>query len=189
MPKNISVDAASKIVEILEDLNSENRIRAVRAAMILLGDTPIDVAEADTGGEEPVARGDAVLTLPPRARTWLNQNSISTAQILQVFHLGNDGAEVIASVPGKSKREQTYNAYVLTGLGQLLSNGSATFEDQAARVFCESSGCYDKANHSVYIKNRGSLFTGSKDKGWTLTVPGLKRAAEMVQDLSINKSS
>ena len=106
-------------------------------------------------------------------------------ELQQVFHLGNGDAEVIAGdIPGKNKKEKTYSAYILIGLSKLLSTGSPAFDDKSARALCESSGCYDQANHSVHIKERGNEFTGTKDKGWTLTAPGLKRAAVLIKEMT-----
>jgi hypothetical protein len=184
LDKDVPIEATTKLLEVLKPLGSEERKRAIRAAMILLGDGQPDATlTGDAQGAETGQLGD-LGDLPLRARTWMKQNGISSTQLQQVFHLSKDGAEVIASVPGKSKKEQTYNAYVLVGLGQLLSTGSAMFQDKSARALCESSGCYDSANHSVHLKNRGNEFTGTKDKGWTLTVPGLQRAAEIVKGMS-----
>ena len=44
-------------------------------------------------------------------------------------------------------------------------------------------GFFDGTNHMKYMKG-GNEFTGSKDKGWTLTAPGLKVGASLVTQLS-----
>jgi len=122
-----------------------------------------------------------------RAHIWMKQYSISTEELQQVFQLAAGSAEVIAGeIPGKNKKEKTYNAYVLTGIAGLISTGNASFDDKAARGLCERFGCYDQANHSSTIKDRGNEFTGTKDAGWALTAPGLKRGAALVKDMTKN---
>jgi hypothetical protein len=184
MDKDTPIDAMAKLVELLKPLSPEDRIRAVRSAMIWLGDAQPDAILA-AGDEEKVNEPVGEIgALPLRARTWMKQNGIYATQLQHVFHLTKERVEVIAGVPGRNKKEQTYNAYILTGLGQFLLTGNPTFQDREARALCESSGCYDSANHSAHLRNRGNEFTGTKDKGWTLTVPGLRRAAEIVKELS-----
>ena len=185
MDKNVPVSETMKVVEILKPLSSEDRARVMRAAMVLLGDDGDKTVPSLGVGEQRSGTNEEIGNLPPRARVWMKQNNISEIQLQQVFHITEGAVEVIAAhVPGKNKKEQTYNAYILTGLGQLLLTGNPTFEDKVARALCESSGCYDSANHSAHVKNRGNEFTGNKDKGWVLTAPGLARAAEIVRELA-----
>jgi hypothetical protein len=184
MPKEMPIDAMSKIVAILTPLSSEDRARAVKAAMALLGESQSTIASA-TDVEAATHNGEDEFTnMPPRARTWMKQNNITVAELQQVFQMTPEGPEVIAHMPGKNKKEQMYNAYVLTGLGRLLATGTVSFQDKPARALCVASGCYDNANHSAYLRNKDNEFSGTKDKGWTLTAPGLKRAAEIVKELS-----
>jgi hypothetical protein len=175
-----SINTVAKIVEILSPLSSEERTRIVRAAMALLG----EAAEAPAAHMLIEAPADDIGNFSPRAQIWMKQNSITSEHLDQVFHVSDGVAEVIApQLPGKNKKEQTYSAYMLAGLSQLLLTGNASFGDKEARALCERAGCYDSANHSVTLRNRGNEFTGSKEKGWTLTAPGLKRAAEIVKEL------
>ena len=184
MARNNSVDAMTKLVEILTPLSSEERARVIRAALVLLGEAqsePSSIADT-TGGLD---QADEHIQLPPRARAWIKQNGISDAELQQVFLIADGRVEVIAShMPGKNKKEQTHNAYILTGIGELLLTGNASFLDKSARALCESSGCYDRANHSANVKERGNEFSGTKERGWVLTAPGLKRAAEIIKDMS-----
>lgn len=186
--KNVLIEETAKVVQVLTPLSSIDRARLVIAAFAILGDPVPNVALGNIvrNTREGETEGGDIGELPLRARTWMNQTGISSAELQQVFHVADGNAEVIAAVPGKNKKEQTYNAYILTGVGQLLLAGSAAFSDKAARALCESSGCYDQANHSASIRDRGNEFTGTKDKGWTLTGPGLRRAAEIIKEL--NKS-
>jgi hypothetical protein len=182
--KNIPIEATTKLVELLKPLPSAERKRAIQAAMILLGEDQSRDVVAFESPEKRAEETGNVGALPLRARTWMKQNDISATQLEQVFHLGKEGIEIIAAIPGRNKKEQTYNAYILVGLSQLLLTGNAVFQDKPARALCESSGCYDVANHGAHLKNRGNEFTGTKDKGWTLTVPGLRRAAEIVKEIN-----
>jgi hypothetical protein len=187
MTNKKTTEIVAEIVELLTPLDSPERARAIKASLVLLGETA--TADPPKGG---VDSGSSALddsgemsTLPSRARTWMKQNGVSLEELQQVFHLENGSAEVIAGeIPGKNKKEKTYNAYVLAGLAKLLSTGSPAFDDKTARALCLSSGCYDKANHSVTIKERGNEFTGAKEKGWILTTPGLKRAATLVKEMT-----
>jgi hypothetical protein len=90
---------------------------------------------------------------------------------------------IAAEVPGKSNRERVRNAYVLFGISRLLATGTANFDDKLARGLCEKLGIYDRTNHMKYMKG-GNEFTGSKDKGWALTAPGLKHGAALIANLT-----
>lgn len=183
MAKKMYVEEVGKIVQLLEPLESEERLRIISASLTLLGETSLSLASR--AGGDNLVDDENTIDLPPRARTWMKQYGVTVEQIAQVFHLDDDGAEIIvAAIPGKNKKEQTFNAYVLTGIASLLATGDSSFDDKAARKLCENSGCYDSANHSAYMKRRGNEITGSKDKGWKLTSPGVKRGAELVRESS-----
>ena len=183
MPKNNPVDSLSQIVAILTPLTSEERVRVMLAAMALLGETQASFPPVKEAAAE-VETHDGHHPLPPRARTWMKQNSVTIDDLEQVFHMTGDKADVIAShMPGRDKKEQTYNAYILTGIGRLLTTGTPSFEDTPARELCKTSGCFDASNHSTTIKKHGNEFTGTKN-GWTLTTPGLKRGADIVKGLN-----
>ena len=173
-----SMKALSGVIELLNPVTQEERLRILRAAAAFFGEAslPVERASEEVSGD--------LHDLPPRARLWMRQNSLADEQLEQVFHFSNEGVEVIApQMPGKNKKEQTYNAYMVMGIAQLLQSGDASFDDKSARALCERSGCYDSANHSAHLRDRGNEFTGSKEKGWTLTAPGLKRAAEIIKEM------
>jgi hypothetical protein len=168
------------VVGELTPLSSDDRQRVIQASMTVLGEAAIKLPKNDSNEEE--ADDSDSGHLPARARSWMKQNGLTLDQVHQVFHLVDGGAEVIASeIPGANNREKVRNAYVLVGLARLLSSGEAKFDDKAARDFCDTSGIYDRTNHMKYMK--GKEFTGAKDKGWTLTPPGLKQGAMLVTEL------
>ena len=109
--------------------------------------------------------------------------NLSGEELDQVFHFYSNGTFDLLNVPGKSKREQTLNTYVLTGLGwYLASQGKRDFNDSMAREFCEQIGCYDQANHAAHLKSRGNEFTGDKIRGYTITNPGMKKGVALIKE-------
>jgi hypothetical protein len=171
--------AVANIVQELENFSSEDRHRIVHASMTLLGEAPTRLVP---GGEDAEPPQDQSGGLPAKARNWMKQHGLTLEQINQVFHFGNDGPEIIAPIPGANKREQVRNAYVLCGIGRLLTSGETRFDDKVARGVCELGGFFDSTNHMKYMK--GSEFTGTREKGWVLTAPGQKLGASLVAQLS-----
>jgi hypothetical protein len=186
MTNRKTTEIVAEIVELLTPLESIERQRAVQASLTLLGET-FSAPAASSGAGRGESGSDETSTLPTRAGIWMKQYGISIDELQQVLQLGSGTADVIAGdIPGKNKKEKTYNAYVLTGLASLLSSGNTTFDDKSARELCERFGCYDQANHSSTIKDRGNEFNGTKDTGWNLTAPGLKRGAALVKEMTKN---
>jgi hypothetical protein len=178
-----TMDATAKLVGILTDLDSQQRRRAVSAALVLLGESAQAPAEPR---EEPQLA--SVNGLSPKALAWAKKNAVSTDQLEHVFAIDSDGVDVIAArAPGRSKRLQTIESYVLCGLRSFLASGELSFRDDDARETCKKLGAFDSPNHFNYVKALGNLVGGSKDGGWKLTNPGLVRAAEIVKQLSPRK--
>lgn len=178
MGKPKSSDIVGKIVDLLTPLSSEERGRVISASLTLLGEST--TSDTSNKGDE-----GAVNNATGKAKTWQKQNSITTNQLGHVFHDDNGKIDVIVGeMPGKDKKEKTLNAYLLVGTAQLLISGDAKFTDKEARALCSSSGCYDGANHAKTLKGKGNWFTGSKEKGWILTAPGLKHAATLIKTIA-----
>lgn len=171
--KNIT-DAVSTIVDELAGFSPEERQRIVRASLTLLGDSAQNTAapaDEDTGD----ARYSA------KAQMWMRRYGVNAEQIAHVFHRDGDDVKIIATIPGTTKREQVVNAYVLSGIAKLLASGESKFDDKSARTLCVSGGFFDGTNHMKYMKS--SEFTGSRDKGWVLTTPGLEKGAALVSEI------
>lgn len=188
-------EIAVKVVGLLEPLESEERQKVINASLTMLGekaqsggsgtrDSKLD--GHGTGDRDTGSRTDQGLSsLPAKAKNWANQNQLTMTQIEQVYDVAQEGVSVIAAeAPGGSDKEKTHNAYVLQGIGRLLATGDPIFEDKDARSLCENLGCYNSANHSTYMADKGNMLTGSKKTGWKLTAPGLKHGAELVKQLT-----
>lgn len=179
-------EATSRLVNILADFSSEERLRIVKASLTLLGDefTPSSgQPEPQNSGQQNQGNPDyGNSNIPLQVRQWMNKNGVSEEQLEHFYHF-DQGRAIPIALPGsaKSKREKTINAYIATGLASYLISGDASFSDAEARKFCEESGCYDSPNHTKALKALGNKVTGSKHAGWKLTTPGLTAAAELVK--------
>lgn len=189
-----AVEAVARLVQLLTPLSPEERERALSAAFILMGQPLGQQARgASTSAQVPVLPAapsappphSATPGLSPKAETWLTKNQLTIEQLEHVFSIDASGIEVIAAhLPGKSKRQQTYQSYLLCGLKSFLLTGEMGFVDKDAREICGKVGCYDSPNHSNYMKAFGNAISGSKDVGWRITNPGLVEAAKVVKSLS-----
>lgn len=179
-------DITTKVVKLLAGLDSEGRQKVIQASMTLLGETAVDLGGGYGGNGDGTGKGAVALPgLSAKASAWIKQNGITTAEIEQVFDVNGSDVSIIAgSAPGKSDKERTIAVYVLRGLAQLLATGEPTFDDKSARKLCEDLGCYDNANHAVYMRAIGNNLAGTKDKGWKLTAPGMKKGAELLKEMT-----
>jgi hypothetical protein len=172
----------TSLYDLLEPADPADRKKAIKAVMTMLGDT------ADVGSEKPGKPGDDEVDdsdFHAKAKSWMKKYVVTAEQLGHVFQVENGVAEVVAhEAPGTNTKQKTINAYVLTGIGQLLATGEAKFDDKAGRASCKAMGCLNEGNHATYMKDKGNVMGGSKDGGWTLTGPGLKSGADLVKGLA-----
>jgi len=182
MAKNIA-DVTTKIFEQLKELAAEERLRAVNAALTLLGEPVLATGHQRTtveGRSKGEKSDETVDGVSEKAAAWIRKSGIEADALEEVFHIDGGKVELIGEAMGKSKRQQTVNTYLLTGVAAFLQSGNPEFSDDTARTYCQHFGCYDSPNHSNYVKAFGNKITGSKASGWKLTAPGLKAAAGLL---------
>jgi hypothetical protein len=189
MSKKIAA-VVGKIVGELEDLTTDERKRAIAGALAVLGeDAASGVSRTPDAklGTQPSSSHLAAESSEPTGTAapgaaWIKRAGLAKSQIEEFFHIeGGKASLIMGDAIGRSKREQTVNTYLLTGVAALLETGDADFADEAARQNCVRLGCYDRANHAVYLKRFGNWITGSKNTGWKVTAPGLTAAASLIK--------
>lgn len=179
-------EAVGKVADIIAPYSLDEQMRIVRAAITVVGGDAAALSSASSSANAQGAQfgTDLPADLPPKAKMWINQHHLSMTDLEQVYHLEGGHADLIAAhLPGKGKKAQTINTYVLLGVGRLLSTGNTEFDDKTARETCRSHGCYDEANHALTMKEVGNRITGSKEKGWKLTTPGLAYGATLIREI------
>jgi hypothetical protein len=182
---NTAVEALPKLVELLAGLPASEREKAISAAQILLADSVGSSAGAMSKEPHADRHADGIEGIAPKAASWLRKNHLGREQLDQIFSIEDNTFEVIAArMPGKSKRQQTMEAYIMCGLKSFLQTGEPNFTDKEGRQLCQKVGCYDQPNHYNYIKAFGNRIGGSKDTGWKLTNPGLTEAAQIIKQLA-----
>jgi hypothetical protein len=183
-----AVDVLPKLVQLLADLPTPEREKAISAAKILLADSM--ASGGNKNHEEPHVDATTIPGISGKAAAWLQKNHISREQLDQIFSIDDKTFDVIAArMPGKSKRQQTAEAYIICGLKSFLQSGEPNFTNKEGRLLCQKVGCYDRPNHYNYIKAFGNRIGGSKDTGWKLTNPGLTDAAIIVRQLAGDRAS
>jgi ABC-type transporter Mla MlaB component len=173
----------TKIVNALESLdNAEERLRATEAALTVFGDSRTGSPTLGTARSSAKDQGEMgrvqIDGVNSAGQTWMSRNGVTKAQLEELIHIDSDGVNVLSTM-GAGKRQQTINAYLLTGVAELLRTGKAEFTDKLARKNCNDLGCYDIANHNKTRNEFGNKITGSKKGGWKVTAPGLAEAATL----------
>jgi hypothetical protein len=183
------VDAMTKVLAALEPLPGDARDRVAKwisdkLGMRGFGQSSKTLLELNEGkADAPGGGGSAAGSSNPKVSQWFKQNSITQDELDEVFHFTNDSVVVLASeMPGTTDSARVMNAYLLIGTAEFLKTGTPSFTDAAARELCVAVGCYDRTNHAKRVK--GKELTGSKEQGWTLTGPGLKKAGALVKAIA-----
>ena len=182
-----STETLTKLIELLEPLEEKERKRTVDTAMLFLKSHPTEGADVTQGDDSYEENED--LQLSSKALSWLKRSKLKLEDLEEVFHFEGEEVEIIASdVPASGNRAKTQQCYILLGIKNLLQTGHATINDKEARSLCEQLGCYDSANHSKIVKDLGNQVTGDKDKGYSLTAPGLRAGTELLTQMAATES-
>lgn len=172
----------TRVYALLQPLEAEERARVLGAVRALFGDAnPSGSKGGGLQGSDSPQDG----AYPVPAARWLSQNGISQAQIENVVHVSDGSVDlIVGEIPGASKKEQTMNCYLFSGLRELFSSGIPKFSEEQAVALCQRMGCFDRSNHSSHRKTFGNLIAGTKNAGYSLSAPGLRMVAELVKELS-----
>lgn len=190
MDKDIAT-ITTEVFALLEPRTEEERLRVVKAVFALFG-TDLPAASTSSGRVESNGLsisgggvGEETAIGGPRAKSWARQHRLTRSGLEQAFYFQNGQVDIhIDTIPGKSRREQTINCYLLVGLRGFLASDSATFNDSEALALCKHTQAYDKNNHTKFRAQLGNLVNGSKDDKFELSGPGLKAAAELIGSMN-----
>ncbi len=175
-----ATEVLTKVIDLLKPLNPDDRQRTVSAAFTFLGDDGWRGGDNRSSAETSHRSANGGGQQGSR-EIWMKQQGVTEEHLDLVFLFHSDGKFDVHGVPGKTKKEKTLNAYVLTGLGVYLSSGTRDFSDELARELCQRVGCLDKSNHATTLTDKGADFSGDKTKGWMITNVGLKSGAMIVK--------
>ncbi len=113
-------------------------------------------------------------------------NNSKLADFANVLAQNDDGIQVIAKMPGKSKSDRTGKIALLLLLGNKLT-GTNDVPVSQIRQMCKKHGTFDQANFSTVLKRQTQdiLLSGKGGSATaSLTVPGLSKATELAKELS-----
>lgn len=180
-------DVVGEIYKLLDPLESEDRQKIIKSAMMLLGENSGSLGSGTSAGNaNPEFTGaDDESSFGIKANRWMQQNGIEVSAINDIFHKDDDKVEIIVGeVPGERKKNKTHNCYLLSGVRTLLESDEAKFPDSDAVSLCKHMGCHDQANHAKIRSELGNIVAGTKKGGFTLPAPGLRAAAELIKTMT-----
>jgi hypothetical protein len=174
----------TNLIEVLESLTPDDRRRNINAALTFLGDPSLPQLSAGRHLDATPADTSGYNHFPTEVAGRMKQYNISAEDAVHVFEFRDGEPFKVLAVPGKGKKPQTLAMYHLVGLGTFLETGKREFADATARKYCKDYGCYDPPNHATYLDEKHPAFTGDKNSGWLLTVPGIKVAVGIIKEVS-----
>jgi hypothetical protein len=125
---------------------------------------------------EPIPEGE-------KSKQGFNQKSFP-----RVLHIDDKEVKIIKKMPGANNSKKSVN----TALAYLWGKRSVGVEGilyQDIRELCQQQGCLDSANFAAQMKNAREYIIiegkkGSSVKTCKLTLPGVERAEELLEDLN-----
>lgn len=106
----------------------------------------------------------------------------------RVLHIEDKEVRIIKKMPGTNNAKKSVNT-ALAYLWGMRSVGVEGISYQAIRDLCQQQGCLDSANFAAHMKNAREYIIidgkkGSSAKTCKLTLPGVERAEELLEDLN-----
>lgn len=119
----------------------------------------------------------------------MSNQSAPTNDYHNVIHIEDGEVNIIKNIPNKSNQSGAITvAIVLTYANYLAGKEETTYKEIAEE--CKRQSCYDGKNFSTHLKGtkpyliiKGSTRT---DKTLKLTMPGIDRAKEILEELNAN---
>lgn len=144
------------------------------------GESLDDVAEPTNGQKPPPA--------DPIPEGGKSEQGFDKKSFPRVLHIEDKDVKIIKKMPGTNNAKKSVN----TALAYLWGKRSVGVEGisyQEIRDLCQQQGCLDSANFAAHMKNAREYIIiegkkGSSAKTCKLTLPGVERAEELLEDLN-----
>lgn len=145
---------------------------------LVSGKSITPVAQAVPGVTSPQA-------IPIAASNFFSQNSITQEQWELIFHFeGNVCNVVVQDLKEKPTSGKQIKLALLLGIKNQFETGTPSISKDELIDMCKQYATYDSGNFSVHLKKQKTLFLPKGNKGWQLTRPGLKKAAQVIEELA-----
>lgn len=142
--------------------------------------------------ESPDAEDPAVRIEPPAAdpisEGEKSEHGFDNKSFPRVLHIEGKEVKIIKKMPGSTNAKKSVNT-ALAYLWGMRSVGVEGISYQDIRDLCQQQGCLDSANFAASMKNAREYIIiegkkGSSAKTCKLTLPGVERAEELLEDLN-----
>jgi len=140
--------------------------------------------QAISASAQTFAPGTPVTEIPKSALAFFAQNGISDEEWTRVYHF--DGSEyqiIVNDLKEKGKTGRQFNLALLLGVKNMLETGSPDIPKGILIDMCKHYASHDSANFSSIMKKQKNIFL-AQGKNWVLTIPGQKKAAELIKNLA-----
>jgi hypothetical protein len=115
---------------------------------------------------------------------FFNQYPISDEKWQRVFNYDGKTYDIIVKdLKEKTTSKKQIKLSLLLGVKSQLESNEPYISKDALVDMCKKYSCYDSANFSGYMKKNKDLFI-EKASGWNLSIPGLQKAAEVIEELA-----
>ena len=115
----------------------------------------------------------------------LVQKEVAREEIERIFHF--DGVAyniIVGDLKISSTAQRQIRLALLLGIKNLLETGTEAVVGRTELIeICKKYSAYGAANFSTHMKSHRQFFL-EKSGGWTLTVPGQQKAAELIKELA-----
>ncbi|AZZ94462.1 hypothetical protein EUZ85_28625 [Hahella sp. KA22] len=124
----------------------------------------------------------------PLAEGAKSEHGFDKKSFPRVLHIEGKNVRIIKKMPGSTSSKKSINT-ALAYLWGKRSVGEEGISYQEIRDLCQQQGCLDSANFSATIKGAREYIIiegkkGSSAQTCKLTLPGVERAEELLEDLN-----
>jgi hypothetical protein len=138
-----------------------------------------------SGGEESVDAPPAAQSLPAGSKS---ESGFDNKSFPRVLHIEDKDVKIIKQMPGTNNAKKSVNT-ALAYLWGKRSVGDENVSYQDIRDLCQQQGCLDSSNFAAHMQGaREHMIIGGKKgsnaKTCKLTLPGVERAEELLEDLN-----
>jgi len=127
---------------------------------------------------------DVLAGMSPVAVKWMRRNGLTAMQLAQLFSLGVDEIDLIAtSIPGKTVVQRLRSVLLLQAIAAFLGSGTAKVSAEKLKQAASDYKADAGSNFWKYMKGMSPDVAGSLSSGFVLTARGMASATDLIKGI------